>query len=142
MLQNKKVTACVKKAIAIFFSAKKDMQNKTLLWDTLKAYIREVYINQKAYINKCQLKASMDLLNDIAKLETQHNRLAEESVKKNLDLKISKLKLLQTTQAAKSILYTRQQYFEYRYILNRLLARVLAQDYPKASISEHNVNRW
>lgn len=98
-------------------------------------------MSQKAYLNKCQQKVSMELLNDIAKLETQHKKSAEESVKKNLDFKISTLKLLHTSQSAKSILYTRQLYFEYRDKPNRLLAQVLAQDHSKAPISDIMMSR-
>lgn len=100
-----------------------------------------VFISQKAYIKKRQLEASTELLKDIAKLDTQHKKYAEVSVKKELDFKISKLKLLQTSQEAKSILYTRQQYFEYRDKPNRLLARVLAQDHLKVPISDIMMSR-
>lgn len=69
------------------------------------------------------------MLTGIAKLEAQQKKAGEDSINRELDVEISKLKLLQASQAAKSIMYSRQQFFEYRDKPNKLLACVLAQDH-------------
>lgn len=49
-------------------------------------------------------KNSKEMLSEIAKLEAHHKRSGEESFKRELDFKASKLKLLQAFQTAKAIM--------------------------------------
>lgn len=69
--------------------------------------MRGVFINQKAYINKRQYEASRGMLKKITNLEAQHKLSGEDSIKRNLDVELSKLKLLQASQAAMSVMYSR-----------------------------------
>lgn len=61
-----------------------------------------------------------DLLKDIATLEAKHKETASASIKQDLDIKLSKLHLLEASQAAKSLLYTKKHIFEYRVKPNKV----------------------
>lgn len=107
LLLNKEVQARVRAEISLFFYTNKNTSDKMLLWDTFKAYIRGILINQKVYVTKHQREASRNILQNIAILEAQHKVSGEDNVKRKLDMETSKLKLLQTSKAAKSILYSK-----------------------------------
>lgn len=77
-----------------------------LLWDIFKAYILGVFISLKAYINKKWQK--VELLKDSANLETQYKVSGAEEIRCELDMKLSKLRLIEAPNAAKSIMYARQ----------------------------------
>lgn len=85
-------------------------------------------------MNKNRHKDSIELQKDIAKLEAQHKATGRQTFKEELDLKISKLKLIEASCAAKSIMYARQQMFDFRDKPNKLLARILAQGHLRQSI--------
>lgn len=62
--------------------------------------IRGVFISQKAFVDKKWRKDCADLPKDIAML-AHHKTTGVPSYKDELDLKISKLKLKEASQAAK-----------------------------------------
>lgn len=71
-----------------------DIQNKAILWDTFKGYIHRVFINQKAFVDRKQHKETAELQKDIVKLEAQHKATGISSYKDELDLEVTKLKLI------------------------------------------------
>lgn len=107
-----------------------------MLWEAFKAYIRGILISQKAYVNKRQQDISKEMLKEITILETEHKETGKESIKEKLDEEIIMLKLVQAPMAAKSVMYYRQQYFEYRDKPNKLMARVLDQGNPRTTIPD------
>lgn len=106
---NEEVKTRVRKEINIFFQIPKDMQNKALVWDTFKAYMQGILISKEIYLWKSKKEAVKRLTDEIAILEEQHKRTQTRSLKEELDIKTSKLKIIQATQAAKSLMYARQQ---------------------------------
>lgn len=113
--------------------------HKTLVWDTFKAVIRGVFISLKAYLNRKRQNTVDKLLNKIAMLEAKHKATGLKSIKKELDIKLGKLNLLEASQAAKSLLYAKQHLFEYRDRPNKQLANVLAQSKSMQSMSDSMV---
>lgn len=56
--------------------------------------------------------------------------------KYELDTKLNEIKLIEATEAAQEIMYTKQQYFKYRNKPNKQLAKVLAESTAKPSIAD------
>lgn len=130
LLLSKEVRTQVRKEIKDFFLVHAETQNKVILWDTIKACIWGVFISLKASLNRKRHEASAIILQDIVDLETLHKRKPEKGIKEELDLRVAKLRVIETTQAATPMLYLRQQIFEFRDRPNKMLARILAQENP------------
>lgn len=71
-------------------------------------------------------------------LESQNKKSGENSVKKKLDDEIAKMKLVQASQAAKSIMYSRQHFLSIE--INQT-ARVLAQGNSKTSYPDKMISK-
>lgn len=109
---------------------------KALVWDTFKAVIRGIFISQKAYLNKKRQNSIGGLLNDITTFEAKYKATGSGSLKQELNIKISKLHLMEASLAAKSMLYAKQHLFEYREKPNKQLARILAQHTSMQPLSD------
>lgn len=98
-----------------------------MVWDTFKAVILGIFISQKVYLSKKTQAARDMLLKEIAGLEAMRKATGKKKIKHELDVKLSDLQLLETSQAAKSLLHAKQRIFEFRDKPNKQLSKNLAQ---------------
>lgn len=114
------------------------MEDKTLLWEMFKVYIRGVLIGQKAYLTRKHEAVTKNMKEVIARLEQNHKELPKHETKKRLEAEASKLKLTEASQVAKQLMYSKQMLFEYRDKPNTLLTNLLGGKCDKnASIFNH-----
>lgn len=85
------VKSYVQKEFDLFFATNGNMQNRALLWNTFKAYIRGGFVNQKAYLNLKRQKAVDELRREVARLDAQC-KIAGDRSKLELDTKTNELK--------------------------------------------------
>ena len=104
-----------------------DSISHSLLWETLKAFIRGKIISFSAHKNRT-LKAEIDdLTNSILDLDRTYSaNPSPELYKKRLDLQ-NKFNLLSTRKAEKLLLHNRGTLYEYGDKASRLLAHQLKQ---------------
>lgn len=93
--------------------------DKVMLWDRFKTFVREAFINQKAHVNKKRHEVTEKLIKELAILEAKHKSVKTKELKQELEAKVNELKLLEATAIAKEVLYARQQFFEYKDRPNR-----------------------
>lgn len=65
-----------------------------------------------------------------------HKATGSRKIKQELDIKVNKLRILEASRAAKSILYIWQQIFKHRDKPNKHLARILVQGRYTQSFQE------
>lgn len=76
------------KRLTLFFLLHQDTPDKTLVWDTFKAVIRDIFISLKAYLNRKHQNIVGGLLNEIATLEAKHKATALKRIKQELDVNL------------------------------------------------------
>lgn len=67
------------------------------------------------------------VVTDITRLDAQHTVTRPHELKHELEEKVSVLKLIEATHAAKDVMYARQHILKYRDKPNKQLARILAE---------------
>lgn len=90
--------ARVSQELDIFWQANKDTENKILLWDTFKAFVRGIFINQKVHFTRLKKNLIVERQEAIVQLEVLHKQIPTWEIKVRLDSEISKLKLLEGTE--------------------------------------------
>lgn len=56
---------------------------------------------------------------DIETLDKQYKATSAKSIKRELEMKINNFKIMDASQAAKEIMYVRQQFLDYRLFVGR-----------------------
>lgn len=104
-----------------------DSVSHSLLWETLKAFLRGQVISFSAYKNKTQKTAVTSLLNSILDLDRAYSsNPTPELYKKRLNLQ-AEFYLLSTKKAEQLLLHMRGSLYEYGDKASRLLAHQLKQ---------------
>lgn len=124
--------------MSLFFSIHDKTRNKAIQWDTLKAYVRGVFIHQKDYFKKQRHQVVNNLTEEVHRLEAQYKTNRSKELKYKLDSKINEIKLIEASEAAKEIMYAKQQQFEYRNKPNNFkqLAKILSNSVTIPSVAE------
>lgn len=94
--------------------------------ETFKLFTRGIFSGQKAYLNRLRIQETEWRCQEIKELEIKHKLVHREEFKTRLNTAISKLKLVETSQAAKEIMFAKNRIFECWDKLNTLLAKLLA----------------
>lgn len=106
---------------------KSDSVSHSLLWETLKAFLRGQIISFSAHKNKTEKAAITNLTNSISDLDRAYSsNPTAELYKKRLNLQ-TEFNLLSTKRAEKLLLHTRGSLYEYGDKASRLLAHQLKQ---------------
>lgn len=127
LLLNQEVVEYIQKEIVLFIALNGETENKALLWDTFKEYIRGVFVNLKVHLLRKKWILSEELLQNITSVETLHKATRCKETKQELDALVSKSKLLGVTMAARKVMFAKQQFFEFRDKPNKHLAQILAE---------------
>lgn len=102
-----------------------DDTSPTLLWETLKAFIRGKIISYTAHINRCRRTRHKELEDALANLDTQHStNQSPDLYKERLKLQ-TELDLLSTREAEQLLLQSRGTFYESGDRAGRLLAQQL-----------------
>uniref|UniRef100_A0A672FWV9 Reverse transcriptase domain-containing protein n=1 Tax=Salarias fasciatus TaxID=181472 RepID=A0A672FWV9_SALFA len=102
-----------------------DETNASILWDTLKAYLRGAIISYSTARKREALKAQFELEAQLKSLERQLKLHPSVMLKKELEATRSSLVQLLTQKAEASILYAKQRFFAMGDKSGRLLARLV-----------------
>jgi len=97
----------------------------SLLWETLKAYLRGQIISYVAHVNKERRKQIQDLMDSIFNLDRKYSESPSPVLYKERIALQSKINLLSTNQAEYLLLRTCSTYYEYGEKASRLLAHQL-----------------
>lgn len=126
LLSNEKFCDFVSTSVDSFLEINKtEGISYSLLWETLKAYLRGQIISYVSHLNKERRKQIQDLTNSIFNLDRQYaENPTPELYKKRADLQ-SKFNLLSTNQAEYLLLRTRGSFYEYGDKASRLMAHQL-----------------
>lgn len=126
LLSNEKFCKYVATNIDIFLEVnKKEGISYSLLWETLKSYLRGQIISYVAHVNRERRKQIQDLTNSIFNLDRKYSESPSPELYKERIALQSKLNLLSTNQAEYLLLRTRSTYYEYGEKASRLLAHQL-----------------
>lgn len=126
LLSNAKFCKYVATNIDIFLEVnKKEGISYSLLWETLKSYLRGQIISYVAHVNRERRKQIQDLTNSIFNLDRKYSESPSPELYKERIALQSKLNLLSTNQAEYLLLRTRSTYYEYGEKASRLLAHQL-----------------
>ena len=91
---------------------KKEGISCSLLWETLKAYLRGQVISHVAHVNKEWRKQIQDLTDYISNLDRSYSESPSPELYKERIALQSKLNLLSTNQAEYLLLRSRSTYYE------------------------------
>lgn len=138
---NKEITSKVQREMDIFFQANRHTTVKTLLWETCKVYIRGVLISQKAYVRRKKEVLVRKGQEEIMSLEERYKRTPTQKMKWRLDAETSKLKLIEVTQAARELMFSKQRTFEYRDTPNMFLAKILSDKHSRTLMPTYLMSR-
>lgn len=86
-----------------------------------------ILISQKSYLNRKKEELLEECSGKIRSLERMHKVTPTQKIRQKLDNELSKLKLLEASQAAKDIMLGKQRVFKYRNKPNRCLAKLLQE---------------
>lgn len=126
LLSNEKFCEHVSTNIDTFLEVnKKEGISYSLLWETLKAYLRGQIISYVAHVNRERRKQIEDLTDLVFKLDRKYSESPSPELYKERIALQSKLNLLSTNQAEYLLLRTRSTYYEYGEKASRLLAHQL-----------------
>lgn len=126
LLSNEKFCKYVATNIDNFLEVnKKEGISYSLLWETLKSYLRGQIISYVAHVNRERRKQIQDLTNSIFNLDRKYSESPSPELYKERIALQSKLNLLSTNQAEYLLLRTRSTYYEYGEKASRLLAHQL-----------------
>lgn len=109
--------------------------NPSILWDTLKAYLRGVIISYSTARKKEALKEQLRLESQLTKFETQMKLNPSAELSKKVEVSRSALNQLLTQRAEASMLYAKHRLFEMGDKPGRLLARLAAGRHEVRAIS-------
>ena len=102
-----------------------DDTSPTLLWETLKAFIRGKIFSYTAHLNRCRRTRHKELEDALANLDTQHpTNQSPDLYKERLKLQ-TELDLLSTREAEQLLLQSRGTFYESGDRAGRLLAQQL-----------------
>lgn len=137
LLSNKDFCDYISTSIDNFISINKsDSTSSSLLWESLKAYLRGQIISYSANLTK-MLKADQIRLTDlILKLDRQYSiNPSPQLYKERMNLQ-AELDLLTTKQAERMLLLSRGAYYEYGDKASRLLAHQLKRQASSRLINQ------
>lgn len=140
ILLNKDVVNRIRVELEVFLSINKTTTDKAIFWDTLKAYVREVCISQKAYLNKKRKTLLDEKLEEIRELEQQYELTNNKDIKNKMEIK-NFVKTVDATQAVRDVMCAQQNIIEYRDKPNKHLGRVLADRKEQYSFTETMINK-
>lgn len=88
-----------------------DDVSSSTVWDAMKAVLWVHFIALGSAFKKCKTQLQHELLHLISSLESQHKQTGSKKLYQKLLLERKKLETLDTTQAQKSLLFTKQTYW-------------------------------
>lgn len=115
---------------------KSDQVSHSLLWETLKVFIRGEIISFVAHANKARRGRVKDLSDSIQDLDVRCALDPSPTLLKERENKQSEFNLLSTSEAERLILHSRGRYYEYGDKNSRLLAHQLKRQAASRLIPE------
>lgn len=97
------------------------------VWETFKAYTCRIFIVLKVDRQKTRDRSRRELLQDISQLEALNKQHPPIELSEELLQKYQQLKMINSVEIVQSILYARQNVFEYRDKAGIQLARLLSE---------------
>ena len=131
----------MEKEIKFFFDTNlHSVNDKFVLWDAMKAYLRGQIISYSSKINK-EFKAQIDKLEkEITKLEKESQRSMSEVKQRELVNKKLQYNTLQTNKTEKIIMRTKQRYYELGERSHKVLAWQLKTEQAAKIINAIRIN--
>ena len=126
LLYNKEIMTKISEAIEFYFKENTLAHTSaTTQWDAFKSVIRGRFISLAAYVKKKRELQRENLIQEIAKLETEYKYNGSAKVYKNLMTAKKQLEILEVNKIEKAMMYTKQTYFEFNNKASKLLARYI-----------------
>lgn len=121
---HKFITSAIEDFIALNQSDSEPI-SKTLLWESLKAYLRGQIISYSAHIRKLRISTIQKLSSDLDSVDQQLATSPSDDLLKHRVTLQTELDLITTNEAERLLLHSRSRYYEHGDKSGRLLAHQL-----------------